>query len=84
MSPRLTDRIAIVTGSSSELDRARGLAYAEEGAIVVCADIQPMTVKDSRGEFPVTTHELIVQRGGKSSSIKTDVREELQIKSLVA
>jgi NAD(P)-dependent dehydrogenase (short-subunit alcohol dehydrogenase family) len=55
MSPRLTDRIAIVTGSSSGLDRAIGLAYAEEGAIVVCADIQPMTVKDARGEFLVTT-----------------------------
>lgn len=42
---RLKDKVAIVTGSSSGLGRAIALAYAAEGAKVVCSDM----VESSKG-----------------------------------
>ncbi|RDW66428.1 NAD(P)-binding protein-11 [Coleophoma cylindrospora] len=77
MSPRLQNRIAIVTGSSSGLGRAIALLYAEEGARVACADLVPAS-KDE-----VATHELIVKNGGEAIFVKTDVGEESEVEALV-
>lgn len=73
MSPRLENKVSIITGSSSGLGRAIALRYVQEGSRVVCADLQPSArlpeLEDSQDE----THALIQQRGGKAIFIKTDV-----------
>lgn len=73
----LAGKTAIVTGAASGLGRATALVFAKQGASVVCADICPV----SRNEK--ATHELIMQQGGRSSFIKTDVSSEESIKSLI-
>jgi NAD(P)-dependent dehydrogenase (short-subunit alcohol dehydrogenase family) len=82
MGPRLSGRIAIVTGAGSGIGRAIALAYAAEGASVMCSDIQTSAQGDK--EFRKPTHELILEQGGKAAFTKTDVTDEAQVKALVA
>ena len=77
---RLRDRVAIVTGSSSGLGRAIALAYAAEGAKVVCSDLRPDSHADSSLQH---THELIEKDGGQAIFVKTDVGDAESVKSLV-
>ncbi|CZR50945.1 related to dehydrogenases with different specificities (related to short-chain alcohol dehydrogenases) [Phialocephala subalpina] len=87
MSPRLAGRVAIVTGASSGLGRAIALRYAEEGATVMCADINPVAKANAAYELQVATHEVInsgERRVGKAAFTKVDLREEDQVKELVA
>ncbi|TVY83716.1 2-(R)-hydroxypropyl-CoM dehydrogenase [Lachnellula suecica] len=81
MASRLAKIIAIVTGASSGLGRGIALAYAREGASIICADLQP-TARNDTSATP--THDLINQKGGVAIFVKTDVREEAQIECLVA
>ncbi|KAG0650874.1 reductase [Hyphodiscus hymeniophilus] len=80
MAPRLSGRVAIVTGASSGIGRAIALAYAAEGASVMCSDLQP----NSREEKIKATHELILEQGGKASFLKTDVTDEAQVEAVVS
>ena len=86
MVDRLAGRIAVVTGASSGLGRAIALTYAKEGAAVVCGDLQPNPRADNKGaeESLVPTHKQIVDQGGKSAFLKTDVRDEAEIEALIA
>ncbi|KUJ20154.1 NAD(P)-binding protein [Mollisia scopiformis] len=81
MSPRLSGRVAIVTGASSGIGRAIALTYAREGASVMCADIELNAREDEGGR---STHEMIVENNGKAFFMKTDVTDEAQVKSLIA
>ncbi|KAF2493093.1 putative 2-(R)-hydroxypropyl-CoM dehydrogenase [Lophium mytilinum] len=77
--PRLDQKVALVTGSSSGIGRAIAIAYAShETKLVVCADVRP----DAHGtastpEDKETTHELINKRygEGKAVFVRCDVSE---------
>jgi len=47
MSDRVKDRIAIVTGAGSGIGQASAIRLAEEGAIIICADINLESATDT-------------------------------------
>lgn len=77
---RLSNKVAIVTGSSSGIGRAIALRYAGEGAKVVCADLAPHAREQTVS--PVT-HEAITQAGGEAIFQETDVTSAAQMEELV-
>lgn len=82
-SQRLSNKVAIVTGSSSGIGRAIALAYAREGACVVCADLSPSARSQVPEETTVNTDELIRQRFGRAIFIKTNAGIASDMKWLV-
>lgn len=76
--------MAIVTGSSSGMGRAIALALAQEGAYVVCSDLQPeASPKGFEPDKDTPTHEVIVRNGGKSVYEKCDMGKTADIVHLV-
>ncbi len=71
---RFSGKTAIVTGSSTGIGRAAGLALAAEGARVAVYDLN----EDVRG-----VAELIRSRGGESVAVVGDVTREEDVKRLV-
>jgi NAD(P)-dependent dehydrogenase (short-subunit alcohol dehydrogenase family) len=85
MPGRLAGKVAVVTGSSSGIGRAVCLHYATEGALLVCADLQPNTLYDSSdSETRGTTHDRITLSGGRAIFVQTDVTQPSQVEQLVA
>jgi len=81
---RLSNKVAIVTGSSSGIGRAISLAYAAEGALLVCADLQPTTLfTTSSSETLGATHDRIIESGGRAIFVQTDVTQPAQVERLV-
>jgi len=83
MSGRLTGKIAVVTGASSGIGRAISLAFAKEGAAVICSDIRPDPRSPGPGQSSTPTHEVITKSGGKALFVKCDVRNASEMESLV-
>lgn len=82
----LANKVAIVTGSSSGIGRAISLAYAREGARVVCADLQPTTrfeQSSDEDETRGTTHDRIIEAGGEAIFVRADVTDAEQVEELV-
>jgi NAD(P)-dependent dehydrogenase (short-subunit alcohol dehydrogenase family) len=84
MPNRLTDKVAIVTGSSSGIGRSIALHYAAEGALLVCADLQPTTrYTSSASETRSATHDHITSSGGRAIFVPVDVSNAAQVEALV-
>lgn len=81
---RLASKVCIITGSSSGLGRAIALAYAAEGAHIVCADLQPTARAEVESEGIANTDDLIRQNGGKAIFIKTDMTKPEQVQNLLS
>ncbi|KIW02543.1 uncharacterized protein PV09_05999 [Verruconis gallopava] len=76
---RVGGKIAIVTGASNGIGREIALLLGKEGATVVCADISPK----SRDGSTASTHDAIVEAGGKAVFQKADVTSETDMAALV-
>lgn len=72
----LQGKIAIITGAGSGVGRASALRFAEEGASVVCADVDL-----GRAEETVS---LVERAGGTAVAERCDVADDGQVAALVA
>lgn len=72
---RLKDKIAIITGVSQGIGRATAFLFAQEGAIVIGADV------DVEGGREV--EDLIRQSGGEIEFIEADVSEYSDVKRVL-
>ena len=75
MRRRFEDKVAIVTGAGKGIGRACAIAFAEEGASVVIADID----RDA-GE---SAERLIEEAGGRALFVRGDIADEAYVKHLV-
>lgn len=71
----LAGKSAIVTGAASGVGRASALRFAEEGASVVCADIDAQGLKE--------TVAAIEAAGGTAVAQQADVSDEAQVIAMV-
>ena len=72
---RLAGKIALITGAGSGIGRASAVRFAEEGARVVVAEIQP--------QLGDATVEAVRAAGGEASFIETDVTDEKSVERCV-
>ena len=72
---RLKDKVAIITGGGSGIDRAISLRYGAEGASVVVADVNVENAKKVADE--------IINSNGHAIGIAVDVRKKDQVQAMV-
>lgn len=73
--PRLTGKIALITGAGTGIGRATACAMAAEGASVAVAEINAAS-----GE---QTADLVVQAGGDCIAVTTDVTQEQSVRAAI-
>ncbi|CAE7027333.1 hypothetical protein CFE70_003897 [Pyrenophora teres f. teres 0-1] len=87
MPNRLQNRIAIITGSSSGIGRAIAIAFASEGATIVCADLRPEARPSpsptTSTDPPLTTHDLLTHQGSTAIFVTCDTTSSASIQSLI-
>jgi len=69
------NKVALVTGGSSGIGRASALAFAEQGAQVVVADVNK--------EGGCETVALIEAAGGEAGFVRTDVSQASDVEAMV-
>ena len=72
---RLTGKNTIVTGAASGIGRETAIRFAEEGAAVVCADLD--------GEGSAAVADAIAARGGTAFPVRTDVTDLSDVTRLI-
>lgn len=75
MSGRVDGLVAIVTGAGSGIGQASAIRLAEEGAVVVCADINELAAK--------STSDSIIAFGGKAAHATIDISDSKACNALV-
>jgi len=84
MPGRLTNRIAVITGSSSGIGRAISLAFASEGANIVCSDIREHFRPEYRtDELSGTTVQEVEKLGVKSIFQRCDTTQSSDVEALI-
>ncbi|MBI1885554.1 MAG: glucose 1-dehydrogenase [Chloroflexi bacterium] len=73
---RLKDRVAVVTGAASGIGKATAVLFGQEGAKVMCADVN--------GEGAARVAEQIMDAGGEGASLQVDVAREADVQGMVA
>ena len=73
---RVQDRVAFVTGAGSGIGAASAIRLAEEGAKVVCADINEESAQKTAND--------IVASGGVSHALVIDISDSMQCANAVA
>jgi NAD(P)-dependent dehydrogenase (short-subunit alcohol dehydrogenase family) len=71
----LSGKVALVTGGTGGIGRATAMLFAQSGAKVVIGDVDPGGSQ---------TVEVIKRAGGEAVFVKTDVRDEADVKNLIA
>src|SRR5262245_49909231 len=75
MTMRLQNKVALITGASSGIGRETALLFAQEGAAVVCVDIN-----NQEGEQTV---KLIQAQGGTAAYTHADVAQAVNCEEMV-
>jgi len=70
---RLKNRIAIITGAATGIGSATAKLFAQEGATVICADINTDELKE--------TVDTIGQDGGQAESHQLDISDEQAVRN---
>lgn len=73
---RVQNRVAIVTGAGSGIGEASAIRLAEEGAKVVCADINEASAQKTANE--------IVANGGVAHAFAIDISDSVRCNAIVA
>lgn len=73
---RVADRVAIVTGAGSGIGRASAIRLAQEGASVVCVDINQVAAQECAQE--------IINSAGKAYSAQCDISDSAACNKVVA
>lgn len=71
---RFTDKVVVITGAGSGIGRATSIAFAKEGAKVVCAD---------KNESVHETAQLILKSDSAAIAQEMDASSEAQVKALM-
>lgn len=82
-SGRLVGKIAVITGSSSGIGRAIALAYAMEGANIVCSDIREEARTEKAEASELTTVQEVEKLGQKVIFVRCDTSKEEDVENLI-
>jgi len=75
MSGRVQDKVCVVTGAGSGIGRAVALRLAEEGGLVLAADVSVATAQQ--------TAQIAGEAGHLVRAVETDVRDPRQVTAMV-
>ncbi|CAG5153089.1 uncharacterized protein ALTATR162_LOCUS3030 [Alternaria atra] len=84
MPGRLHNKIAVITGSSSGIGRATALAFASEGASLICSDLHETARQEyATDTSPLTTVQAAQNLGVKALFVKCDTSSSTEVQALI-